>query len=156
MKSILSLMLWFEYSHCAKWSDTLKMEANVHLKRNTYTDTYKQEQNLSRKTPTTILILISFCPLENKFYISYLLCSWKKLIKFVPLCFLRTLGNFAANLRTEFVPCFSCHSHSHSHSAFAMFILYLWTELDGKHFWNHYDYGYDYDNDKKQDTKSVL
>ena len=31
--------------------------------------------------------------------------------------------------------CFPCHSHSHSHShsVFAMFILQLWTELEGKH-----------------------
>ena len=30
----------------------------------------------------------------------------------------------------------------------------LWTELEGKNCWYHYDY--EYDNDKKQDSKSVL
>ena len=36
-------------------------------------------------------------------------------------------------LRRGHVSYFSCHSHSLSHSAFAMFILQLWTELEGKH-----------------------
>ena len=102
---MLSLTVWFEYLHCARWSDTLKMEANMHPKRNTDTETYKQEQNLSRETPPIILILISFWPLENKFYISYLLCSWRKLIRFVPLCFLRTLGNFATILHQYILYC---------------------------------------------------
>ena len=39
------------------------------------------------------------------------------------------------HLRRGHVAYFSCHSLSHSlsHSAYAMFILLLWTEVEGKH-----------------------
>ena len=81
------------------WILTLcKMEANKHLKRNTYTDIYKQEQNLSCETPTTILILISFCPLENKLYISTFCVVRKKVDKICTTLFLTHTGKFAAIL----------------------------------------------------------
>ena len=44
--------------------------------------------------------------------------------------------------RTEFVSCFSVIVIV----LYAMFILYLWTEIENKHCWYHYDY----DNDRKK------
>ena len=71
-----------------------------HLKRNTYTDIYKQEQNLSCETPTTILILISFCPLENKLYITTFCVLRKKVDKICTTLFLTHTGEFCRNLTT--------------------------------------------------------
>ena len=52
---------------------------------------YKQKQNLSRETPTTILILISLCPLENKYYLPFVQQKKKMLLKCVCFSYLRTL-----------------------------------------------------------------
>ena len=43
----------------------------THTLEKNYMEIYKQKQNLSRETPTTILILISLCPLENKYYLPF-------------------------------------------------------------------------------------
>ena len=44
---------------------------HTHTLEKNYMEIYKQKQNLSRETPTTILILISLCPLENKYYLPF-------------------------------------------------------------------------------------
>lgn len=47
------------------------IETKTHTLEKNYMEIYKQKQNLSRETPTTILILISLCPLENKYYLPF-------------------------------------------------------------------------------------
>ena len=49
----------------------LNDKTHTHTLEKNYMEIYKQKQNLSRETPTTILILISLCPLENKYYLPF-------------------------------------------------------------------------------------
>ena len=65
------LILIFTLCKMIRHLNETKTHIHTHTLEKNYMEIYKQKQNLSRETPTTILILISLCPLENKYYLPF-------------------------------------------------------------------------------------